>query len=79
MGTIYDNPDDLRKVEELFRKGKTRGLLLKQGEFNSESPEDSIHSVSRPLTRDDFECEEDWVTFNLNQWFGHFFIDPHLD
>lgn len=81
MGSIYDNPDDLKKVEEAFRRGKTRGLLLKQGDFNSMKSQDtsSIYSAMRPLTRDDFECEEDWLTYSLNQWFGHFFIDPHLD
>lgn len=77
MSSIYDNPEDLKKIEEAFRRGKTRGLLLKQGEFNS--TETQVHYVPRQLTRNDFECEEDWLTYSLNQWFGHYFIDPHLD
>lgn len=39
----------------------------------------SIYPDMRPLTREDFESEEDWIAYSMNQWFGHLFIDPHLD
>lgn len=81
MGSIYDDPEELKQVEKAFRRGKSRGLLLKQDEFNSVKSHvpHSTYPPLHPLTRDDFECEEDWITYSLNQWFGHLFIDPHID
>ena len=39
----------------------------------------SIYPDMRPLTREDFESDEDYLEYQLNQWFGHLSFDIHLD
>ncbi len=66
---------------EKSSKLKPGGLQNEKGDFNIIRSHDtsSIYPDMNPLTRDDFESEEDWLTYSTNQWFGHLFIDPHLD
>lgn len=57
-----------------------RGLSSNKGDFNSDEPLLSFHCQGCQNAEScPWVSVSDCVTFETDAWFGHLFIDPHLD